>query len=201
MSIRPVTFQPNGDIDVVHDELGHGGTIPAAEIIWTNDIDGNPNHNFIVLNCPDNCGSSSTHPVGGGADAPNVQQMFVEKVKIAGCSCGQIEPNDTSSAPESHVRLNCNRMDGPGRWKLDSSPGNIELYLAGILPIENSPKMFQVVYREADNLIVGLEPNGGVGPNNKVAVIHDMNEYNILMQTDPAYLSADGDHIVASPPA
>ena len=66
---------------------------------------------------------------------------------------------------------------------------------------ENSPKQFQVVYNKTTNVIVGLEPSGGVGNENSVAVIHDMAEYDNLMRYDPAYLSADKDHIVGEPPA
>jgi hypothetical protein len=116
MSIRPVTQHPDGSIDVVFDELGHTGTIPAAEIIWTTDMQGGHSHNFIILNCPDGCGASSTHPVGGGADAPNVQRMFVEKTQREGCACGNVAAGDTTGVPESHVRLNCSRQDGPDRW-------------------------------------------------------------------------------------
>jgi len=118
MSVRPVTFQANGDIDVVYDELGHSGTIPAAEVQWATQIDGSHNHNFIVLACPDGCGASSTWPVGGGADAAMGQQMFVEKTQRDGCACGVVPAGDTSALPESHVRLNVNRQDGPGRWTL-----------------------------------------------------------------------------------
>ena len=32
MSIRPTNFLPNGDVEVIYDELGHSGTIPAAEV-------------------------------------------------------------------------------------------------------------------------------------------------------------------------
>ncbi len=65
---------------------------------------------------------------------------------------------------------------------------------------EQSDQMFQVVFRQSDRLIIGMEPSGGVGPGNQVAVIHDMAEYDNLTRYDPAYLSADGDHIVASAP-
>jgi len=115
MSVRPVTFNPDGSIDVVFDELGHSGTIPAAEVQWATNIDGSHNHNFIMLNCPDGCGASSTHPVGGGAAPTDVQQMFVQKTEREGCACGNVDPG-TTALPESHVRLNVNRMDGPGRW-------------------------------------------------------------------------------------
>lgn len=67
---------------------------------------------------------------------------------------------------------------------------------------QQAAKQFQVIYRTSDRLIVGLSPKGaGVGPSNRLAVIHDMAEYDVLLRTDPAYLSADGDHIVGSPPA
>jgi len=119
MSIRPVVFNADGSIDVVFDEQGHSGTIPAAEVKWTvilgGPLDGSHNHNFIVLNCPDGCGATSTWPVGGGADATMGQQMFVEKTQREGCACGNVAAG-TNAVPESHVRLNCSRMDGPGRW-------------------------------------------------------------------------------------
>jgi len=61
--------------------------------------------------------------------------------------------------------------------------------------------MFQVVYVDPGNgLIVGMNPSGGaVGNAHKVAVIHDMNQYDVLMRTDPAYLSADKERILSSP--
>jgi hypothetical protein len=103
-------------------------------------------------------------------------------------------------------------MDGMGRWQLDNPPvaqavlAEAQAILSGTdspeaTPLENSPNMFQVVYRKADNLIVGLEPSGGVGPDNSVAPIHDMAEYDNLMRYDPAYLSNDRDHILAAPEA
>lgn len=64
---------------------------------------------------------------------------------------------------------------------------------------EQAQNMFQVVYRKSDRLIIGFNPSGGVGPDNSVAVIHDMNEYDNLQRYDPAYLSTDGDHVVGTP--
>jgi len=192
MSVRPVTFNADGSIDVVYDEGGHSGTIPAADVVWLAGLDGNPNHSFLILRCPDGCGSSSTHPVGGGAAPAEVQQLFVQKTEREGCACGTVAAS-TTAAPEAHVRLNCNRMDGPGRWQLDT-PTQRQTR-------ENAPNMFQVVYRRADRLIVGLEPSGGVGPDNSVQPIQDMAEYDVLMRTEPAYLSSDGDHILGAPEA
>jgi hypothetical protein len=123
MSVRPVIFQPNGDIDVVFDEQGHSGTIPAAEVQWSQGIDGSHSHNFIVLQCPDGCGAASTWPVGGGADAANGQQMFVQKTEREGCACGNVAAG-TNAVPESHVRLNVSRMDFPERW-VESTPAEV----------------------------------------------------------------------------
>lgn len=193
MSVRPVSTNADGSLEVVFDELGHSGTVPADQVVWVIGFDGNSDHNYLVLACPDGCGAVSTHPVGGGAAPLEVQQMFVTKTGQTGCACGATQPADDSAAPEAHVRLNCNRMDGLGRWQLEGQ--------AQLEQRENSPTMFQVVYNRTTRLIVGLEPSGGVGPDNSVQPIHDLAEYDVLMATDPAYLSADGDHVVASPPS
>lgn len=118
MSIRPVNFNADGSVEVVSDETGHSGTLPAEQVVWGANTDGSENHNFIVLQCPDGCGASSTHPVGGGAAPAEVQQMFVNKVQNEGCACGQIQATDADTLAESHVRLNVNRQDGAGRWQL-----------------------------------------------------------------------------------
>ena len=118
MSIRPINFNADGSIDVVYDEMGHSGTIAAIDVKHTTNMDGTENHNYLVLNCPDGCGASSTHPVGGGAAPLEVQQMFVNKCQAEGCPCGQIAAADPDGLGESHVRLQVNRMDGPGRWQL-----------------------------------------------------------------------------------
>jgi hypothetical protein len=60
---------------------------------------------------------------------------------------------------------------------------------------------FKVVYVDpGDGLIVGMEPSGGaVGNKHKVAVLFDPAEYEVLMRTDPAYLSLDKNHVLAAP--
>jgi hypothetical protein len=93
------------------------GTIPAAEVRWVASPEGVEDHNFIILNCPDGCGGSSTHPVGGGADAPNVQEMFVRKVDAEGCVCGTLAR--TTQAAIDHVKALVTAMDGAERWQID----------------------------------------------------------------------------------
>ena len=117
MSVRPILFHESGDIDVVFDEQGHSGTIPAAEVVWSTNIDGSHNHNFIILTCPDGCGATSTHPVGGGAAPADVQQMFVKKTAHDACACGNVEAGNETLA-DAHAHLNCARMDGDGRWQV-----------------------------------------------------------------------------------
>ena len=198
MSVRPVTFNADGSVEAVYDEAGHSGTVPANQVVWVDVPPGGQDHNYLILPCPDGCGASSSHPVSGGADAPNVQQMFVNKTDHDGCACGQVASTDVIGLGEAHVRLNCNRMDGPGRWQLDQGVAAVVLQGA---EVQASDNMFQVVYVDpGDGLIVGMNPSGGaVGSAHKVAVIQDLAEYDVLMRTNPAYLSADKNHILAAP--
>jgi hypothetical protein len=101
---------------VVHDELGHGGTIDPVSIVYTTDPDGGQNHNFLVITCPV-CQSVSTHPVGGGAQPLSVQEMFVRKIDANGCVCGQV-PARNSQAALDHVHDLVTAMDGTDRWAL-----------------------------------------------------------------------------------
>jgi len=60
---------------------------------------------------------------------------------------------------------------------------------------------FKVVYVDpGDGLIVGMDPSGGaVGNKHKVAVLFDPLEHDVLLNTDPAYLSSDKLHVLAAP--
>jgi len=118
MSVRPVLFHDTGDIDVVSDELGHTGTIPAAEVLWTKHPDGTDNHDFIQLDCPDGCGSSSTWPVAGGADALIGQQMFVLK-EFQTPPLGRAAWTLQDAAAQVKERVIA--MDGEERWVLDDA--------------------------------------------------------------------------------
>jgi hypothetical protein len=192
MTVRPINTNPDGSIDVVFDETGHTGTIPATEIKWTTDPMGTgENHNFIMLNCPDGCGGSTTHPVGGGAAPPDIQQLFVDKIARDGCACPDVPNARSDNVPFAHARLLCNRMDGAGRWQIDP-PTVVAAQLA-------SPDTVEVVYRVTDSMILGMFPGGAVDSDCLVAAV-PQSEYDNLMRYDPAYLSADSEHIQADPP-
>jgi hypothetical protein len=118
MSVRPVTFNSDGSIDVVYDEGGHSGTIPAAEVTWDKDLDGADDHDYIVLQCPDGCGATSTWPVGGGADALMGQQMFVLK-EFSEPPLGRATWTLADAAEV--VKQGVIAMDGEERWVLDDA--------------------------------------------------------------------------------
>jgi hypothetical protein len=192
MSVRPVAVHEDGSVDVVYDEGGHSGTIAAAEVRWTTAPDGTEDHNFIVLNCPDGCGASSTHPVGGGADRVNVQQMFVNKIELDGCACGHVDIR-SDGVPFSHARLLCNRMDGAGRWQIDT-PVSMTAQAAATVDT------FRITYRTSDRMVLGMEPEATVASD---CGVQDMplEQYEVLMHTDPAWLNTRGDRIIGNPPA
>ena len=106
---------------VTHDDArggAHEGTVPSTDITHASGIDGNPNFQSINVTCPV-CGASSSHPVGGGAQPPLVQEMFVRVVMRDGCPC---PANYAAGRPFqltlSHVRTHTLQQDGDGRWQV-----------------------------------------------------------------------------------
>jgi len=61
------------------------------------------------------------------------------------------------------------------------------------------PPQRPIVYRRTDRLVVGVHPKGGVGNEHSVQVI-DIAEYEVLLRTDPAWVTSAG-KIVGAPPA
>ena len=111
MSVRPITFNEDGSIDYYYDEEQHSGTIPQDQINFLSDpISGQINHNVIILECQDNCGGISWHPVSGGAAPKEVQEMFVRKFIANGASA-------LDAIAETKSR--CIAMDGEDRWQVD----------------------------------------------------------------------------------
>ena len=197
MSIYVVDFST---WEVVHDDApggAHSGVIDPATIQHTQNMDSSPNHNFLVVTCPE-CGAVSTHPVGGGAQPISVQQLFVQLTQRNGCPDGDVPAGDTSALAASHVRLLVNRMDGPGRWQIAGPPSaDKEIELLS----RPTGATFEVAYRLSDSLIAGMIPEGSdVGSGYSIATINTTPEYDVLMATTPAYLSEDLLHVEAAPP-
>jgi hypothetical protein len=118
---------PDGSVDVIFDELGHSGTIPAAEVQWSQGIDGSDSL-FIVLTCPDGCGASSTWPVGGGADARMGQELFVRRLippDPQPCPCGKLAAGKPALLTVSHLKTHADQQDGTGRWQVNTGDLNL----------------------------------------------------------------------------
>jgi hypothetical protein len=116
-----VAFHPDGSVDIVHDDApggAHSGNVPAAQIGFVAIVGGSGHdHRFIPLPCPvAGCGSTTLHPIGGGADAPRVQELFVRVAARLGCACGLVTAGKPIPIVQSHVKLEAERMDGAGRW-------------------------------------------------------------------------------------
>jgi hypothetical protein len=67
----------DGSADVIFDEGGHTGLVPADQITWGRAMDGTPDTSTLVLPCPDGCGSTSYHP--RESSDPLVQELFSRK--------------------------------------------------------------------------------------------------------------------------
>jgi len=64
--------------------------------------------------------------------------------------------------------------------------------------VAEGPKQRNIVCRRSDRLVVGLHPKGGVGNQHSVEIISN-EEYEKLLRTDPAWVTADG-KIQGTPP-
>jgi hypothetical protein len=112
----------------VHDDApggSHQDTINPTTITYTTGMDGQPNHLFATINCPV-CDSVSTHPVGGGAQPPLVQELFIHLALRDGCTCetgfagARSTPYSAAdvTAAHNHVKVHTEEMDGEGRWQV-----------------------------------------------------------------------------------
>jgi len=118
MSIRPISYNEDTKIyRMLHEEESHEFDILLTDLQHTVKLDGSPNHDLIVVPCLVCSNTFSTHPVGGGADPLNIQQLFVNKITETGCACGNVEAGNENLA-DAHAHLSCARMDGTERWQI-----------------------------------------------------------------------------------
>ena len=106
---------------VSHDDArggAHDGTVPSADIVHATGMDGLPNFASINVTCPV-CGSSSSHPVGGGAQPPLVQEMFVRVAMRDGCPCpANFAADRPFQLTLGHIKQHTSQQDGLGRWQV-----------------------------------------------------------------------------------
>jgi hypothetical protein len=112
MAIRPIKFNDDGSIEIWHDEFGHGGTISEKDINHAKDEKGNEDERFLVLECPVlGCNSYSVHPVSGGVDPKNIQELFVRK--------HMTDKKMDRVAAIASLQKRSEKLDS-GRWKINS---------------------------------------------------------------------------------
>lgn len=119
MSVFVSNFKPgDGTWTVMHDDApdgSHSGSIAPTSISFGRGVDGGTDYRSILITCPV-CGAVSTHPVGGGAQPPLVQEMFVRAIIRLGCPCGQMLAGRSPILTIAHARQHANATDFVGRW-------------------------------------------------------------------------------------
>lgn len=120
MSVRPVSFDPTGGVGVWDDERGHGGPVAFADVRFGRNADGSVNPDGVDITCPV-CGAVSSHPIGGGCDAPRVQLLFariwLRRAVLLGIPTGE----RTWAGIKLRVKARVEAMDGPRRWRLENA--------------------------------------------------------------------------------
>lgn len=111
MAVRPVGIVAGG-VEVVHDEFGHGGTVPWAEVDFAKRSDGSDQRGAIYLPCPvPGCDAASWHPVTGGADRPAVRELFARYFLRRASALGLAEVTTIAEARE-YVKARSKEIDG-----------------------------------------------------------------------------------------
>jgi hypothetical protein len=122
MSVKPTSFDhPDGLWTYGHDDAtggSHGGTLDPTTVTYGTNIDGTPNEMVVVVPCPfEGCGSVSSWPPGGGADALLGQSLHVMVAMQPGLS------REAKSAEQAaaEVKQRVIDTDGEERWVLDDA--------------------------------------------------------------------------------
>lgn len=128
MTVLPTVFKgnPGGVWTVAHDDAvggAHGGAVDPATVSFGTLPDGSSDFSVIVLRCPfPGCGWGTAHPIGGGAAAPKVQEMFVRQIIGRGipCPCGNLPAGRPVLLVIAHMKAHAEKEDYAGRWQVAS---------------------------------------------------------------------------------
>jgi hypothetical protein len=125
LSVNVADFKPaGGGWIVVHDDAPgglHGGLLAATDITFGQQPDGSPDYRQAVINCPfPGCGSTSYHPIGGGAAPRSVQEMFIRMVMRVGCPCGAFTAGKSAVLTIIHLKGHVQALEGAARWQVAS---------------------------------------------------------------------------------
>lgn len=114
MPVWPTAFDPTGGVLVWHDEQNHGGAVAFAAVAFGRTVDGAVDPGTIVLACPV-CGAASSHPVGGGCDAPRVELLFWRTWRRRAAALGF-----TAVQAKARLKARIVAAEGPDRWRLEA---------------------------------------------------------------------------------
>jgi hypothetical protein len=136
MPVRPVAFNvAAGTHAFVTDETGHSGNLAETALSLATNLDGSVNHRILVVPCPDNCGTVSYQPIGGGDDPDQVQRLFTYYLmghlaipaamqaflQARGFPAGFAwAPPRTWAQAKALVKLYVTLTDGADRWRLET---------------------------------------------------------------------------------
>lgn len=122
MSVRPVSFNADGSVGVVHDDVAgpaHVGTVALVDLRFGRDVDGSVDLDVIEVTCPEaGCGFVSSHPIGGGAAAAAVQKMFARVVLRRAVALGIPVGQRTWPAIRARVVARIAAAEGPARVRI-----------------------------------------------------------------------------------
>lgn len=120
--IRPTAFNPDGSVDVWHDEANHGGTAVATHVRFGANPDGGPNPRALVIACPvAGCNSETLHhPVGDGIARPEIQRLYVRMLTAKAAALGIPLNQRSLAAIKARLKQYVQDQDGDlGRWTLE----------------------------------------------------------------------------------
>lgn len=121
MSVRPIAFDPSGGITVGHDDLGHAGAVAFVDVRFARNPDGSVNADVLELTCPQaGCGAVSTHPIGGGCDAPRIQVLFARIWLRRAVALAIPVAERNWAGIKARVKARVVALEGEGRWRLEA---------------------------------------------------------------------------------
>jgi len=118
VAIVPTAINPQTrTVAVRHEETGHTGAIPFANVGFARNQDGTKDYRYATLHCPvAGCDTVSVYPVAGGSLPDSAQALFVAAA-LAASPADLPNPPTTLAEARARVQGLVEAMDGVGRWR------------------------------------------------------------------------------------
>jgi hypothetical protein len=125
MSVKVTSFDDPAAWEYVHADApggSHGGTLDPATVTYGTNMDGTDNEMVIHVPCPfPGCGSVSSWPPGGGADALYGQMLHVQLAMRPPEGAAGRAASKTVQDAAAEVKERVIATDGEERWVLDDA--------------------------------------------------------------------------------